>query len=275
MRLENTFERLRNCGEKALITFITAGDPDIDTTEKLVLEMEKKGADIIELGMPFSDPLADGPIIQKSSQRALERGMNTSLFFEMVSRLRRKTQVPLVVLTYYNPVFSYGEEKFIRDAARAGIDGLVIPDLPLEESRLMQSVTLQQGVDLIYLLTPTSTEERIRLTAERAQGFIYCVALTGVTGVRENISLKAEEMVNRIRKFTSLPLALGFGISTPQQAESAAAFCDGVIVGSGIVRMVEQLGESPEDLLKEVGNFVSSLKEGTRGQFPRSVRKGG
>lgn len=267
MRLENTFERLRSLGEKALIPFITAGDPDIETTEKLVLEMEKRGADIIELGLPFSDPLADGPVIQKSSQRALERGMNTSLFLEMVSRLRQRTQVPLVVLTYYNPVFSYGEEKFVKDAARVGIDGVVIPDLPLEESRSLQSLTQKQGVDLIYLLTPTSTEERIRLTMERAQGFIYCVALTGVTGVRENISLKAEEMVNRFRKYTSLPLALGFGISTPQQAGMAAAFCDGVIVGSGIVRMVEKLGDNPGDLVKEVGDFVSSLKEGTRGQF--------
>ncbi len=267
MRLKDTFEQLKSRGEKALITFITAGDPDIETTEKLVLEMEKRGADIIELGLPFSDPLADGPVIQQSSQRALERGMNTSLFLEMVSRLRQKTQIPLVVLTYYNPVFSFGEERFVKEAARAGLDGIIIPDLPLEESRSLYQLAQTQGIDLIYLLTPTSTEERIRLTADRAGGFIYCVALTGVTGVRENLSQKAEDMVSRIRKITSLPLALGFGISTPEQAELAAAFCDGVIVGSGIVRMVEQMGENPEDLVKEVGAFVGSLKEGTRRQF--------
>ena len=264
MRIKSTFEELKSRGEKALIAFITAGDPDVETTEKLVLEMEEKGADIIELGLPFSDPLADGPVIQKSSQRALKKGMNTSAFLEMISRLRQKTRVPLLVLTYYNLVFSYGEEKFITDAARAGIDGLVIPDLPLEESSSLQSLALQQGVDLIYLLTPTSTEERIRMTSERAQGFIYCVALTGVTGVRDNLSINAEDMVKRIKNYTPLPLALGFGISTPQQAGEAAAFCDGIIVGSGIVRMVEQLGESPGNLLREVGNYISSLKESTR-----------
>lgn len=267
MRIKNTFTQLKENGEKALITFITAGDPDLDTTERLVLEMERKGADIVELGLPFSDPLADGPVIQKSSQRALEGGVRTPDMFQLVRRLRKNTDIPLVILTYYNPVFSFGLKAFVKEAASAGVDGLIIPDLPLEESDELKKITSSQGVDLIYLLAPTSTDERIKRTDKKAGGFIYCVSITGVTGVREEFSSSIENLIKRIRKYTSLPLALGFGISNPQQAGLAAYYADGVIVGSALVKIVEQHGDNPDLLIKKVGEYVGSLKEGIPGQF--------
>lgn len=261
MRIKEKFKTLKKKGEKALITFITAGDPDLETTERLVLEMEKRGADLIELGLPFSDPLADGPVIQKSSQRSLEKGTRTPQLFELIKRLREKTDIPLVILTYYNPVFSYGQEIFVKGAALAGADGLVIPDLPLEESQELRKITRENELDLIYLLAPTSSEQRIKNTARVAQGFIYCVSLTGVTGVREEFSASAENLIKDIRKHTTLPLALGFGISTPQQAEKAAMYADGVIVGSALMKVIEDNSNKRELLIKEVGELVGSIKK--------------
>ncbi len=267
MRLKHKFDQLREKDEKALIAFITAGDPDLETTEKLVLEMERKGADIIELGLPFSDPLADGPVIQRASQRALEGGTRTPQVFELISRLRKKTEIPLVILTYYNLVFSYGQETFLKGSALAGVDGLIIPDLPLEESHQIKKTAQSEGIDLIYLLAPTSTDDRIINTAEMASGFIYCVSLTGVTGIREEFSCSVENLINRIKNFTSLPLALGFGISNPQQAGEAARYADGVIVGSALVRIMEEHTDNTELLIHKVGEYVSSLKEGILGKF--------
>ncbi|RQD77749.1 MAG: tryptophan synthase subunit alpha [Candidatus Syntrophonatronum acetioxidans] len=267
MRIKEKFETLKKKGEKALIPFIMAGDPDLETTEKLVLEMEKRGADIIELGLPFSDPLADGPVIQQSSQRALEKGTRTPHVFELVKRLREKTDIPLVILTYYNPLFSYGQEIFVKGAALAGVDGLVIPDLPLEERDELEEITRERGLDLICFLAPTSSQERIKKTARRAQGFIYCVSLTGVTGVREDFSTSAEKLIKNIRQHTFLPLALGFGISTPHQAGKAARYADGVIVGSALMKIIAQHGENRDMLVKEVGEFVGSLKRAVTDQF--------
>ncbi len=267
MRIKEKFENLKKKGEKALIPFIMAGDPDLETTERLVLEMEKRGADIIELGLPFSDPLADGPVIQQSSQRSLEKGTRTPHVFELVKRLREKTDIPLVILTYYNPVFSYGQEIFIKEAAQAGVDGLVMPDLPLEERDELEETARETGLDLICFLAPTSSRDRINKTAQRARGFIYCVSLTGVTGVREEFSPSAENLIKDIRKHTSLPLALGFGISTPRQAGKAARYADGVIVGSALMKIIDKYGENGDLLVQEVGEFVASLKKAVTGQF--------
>ncbi len=267
MRLKQKFDELRAKGEKALITFITAGDPDLETTEKLVLEMERRGADIIELGLPFSDPLADGPVIQKASQRALEGGTRTPQVIELISRLRKRTEIPLVILTYYNLVFSCGQETFVKGSALAGVDGLIVPDLPLEESHELRKTAQSEGIDLIYLLAPTSTDERIIKTADMAAGFIYCVSLTGVTGIRKEFSYSVQNLINRIRNYTSLPLAIGFGISNPEQAAAAASYADGVIVGSALVRIVEEHGNNPDLLISKVGEYVSSLKEGILGHF--------
>lgn len=262
MRLKQKFDLLREKNQKALIAFITAGDPDLLTTEKLVLEMERRGADIIELGIPFSDPLADGPVIQRASQRSLEAGTRTPQVFELVFRLRKKTEIPLVLLTYYNLVFSYGQEIFLKNSAQSGADGLIIPDLPLEESYQLRKTAHLEGLDLIYLLAPTSTEERIIKTAEAASGFIYCVSLTGVTGIRKDFPCSVENLINRIKNYTSLPLALGFGISNPEQSASAARYADGVIVGSVLVKIVEEHKDNTQLLIHKVGEYVSSLKGG-------------
>lgn len=260
--IARAFDRLREKGEKALIPFIMAGDPDLETTEKLVLEMERRGADLVELGLPFSDPLADGPVIQQAAARALQGGTRTPDLLGLARRLRSRTAIPLVILTYYNPVYRYGAGRLVKEAASAGINGLIIPDLPLEESGEMQRLAGEAGIDLIYLVAPTSTEDRLRETGEKARGFIYCVSLTGVTGEREEFSAGAANLIKRVKKYTTLPLALGFGISTPGQARQAAtcaAGVDGVIVGSALIRMIEE-NRGSASLVEKVGDYVGRLK---------------
>ena len=240
---------------KALIPYITVGYPTIEATLEVVPLLARNGCDIIELGIPFSDPLADGATIQKASFYALQNEVTPKLCLEVAKELSQKVEIPLVFMTYFNPVFSYGLEQFCSDCAHSGIDGLIIPDLPPEEGEELGTVTEKQGLDIIYLLAPTSTNERIRLVAERSQGFIYLVSLTGVTGVREKLALGIEAFVARVRKVASQPLCVGFGISNSEQAKQVAGIADGVIVGSRIIQLMEI-----EDNFLSVGIFVNELR---------------
>lgn len=266
-RISDKFAELKNRGEKALIPFITAGDPDLKTTSSLVLELERRGADIIELGIPFSDPLADGPVIQRSSQRALKGKVSGKDVLNLVGELRETSGVPLVLMTYYNPVLKYGIKNFVKEAKIAGVDGLIVSDLPPEESRLLKSYTQRQNLDLIFLLAPTSSKRRIRLVVEQAGGFIYCVSRTGVTGVREELFSGLKEFIRRVKAQTNTPLGVGFGISTPSQAREVAEIAEAIIVGSALVKIIDEnlnnsiIGRpSGPKLVKAVGDFVEELK---------------
>lgn len=245
---------------KAFIPFITCGDPSLETTEELVYAMEKAGADLIELGIPFSDPTAEGPVIQAANIRALSNGVTTDKIFEMVEKMRKKTSVPMVFMTYANVVFSYGTEKFCRRAAETGMDGLILPDVPFEEKEEFASVCRKYGLDLISLIAPTS-HERIREIAKEAEGFVYCVSSLGVTGVRKEITTDIGEMVKMVKSQKNIPCAVGFGISTPEQAEKMASQADGVIVGSAIVKLCETYGEN---CVPYVCEYVKKMKDAVR-----------
>jgi len=258
-RIDRRFDDLKKEGKKALITFITAGDPDIDTTYDIVLALEEAGADIIELGIPYSDPLADGPTIQASSQRALAKGIKIKDIMDLVMRIREKSDIPIVYLVYYNSVFKYGIEKFLEDSKKAGVDGLIIPDLPLEERKEVLDIADKYEIYLIPLVAPTS-KERIKAITENGKGFVYCVTLTGVTGAREEIATDLEEYMRLVSSYTSMPKALGFGISGPEMARKLKSLSDGIVVGSAIVERIAK-GYNRCEMLKEVKEFVSSLRE--------------
>ena len=243
-------------GGKAFIPFITCGDPDLETTAAVVRAAAANGADLIELGIPFSDPTAEGPVIQGANLRALQGGVTTDRVFDLVRELRRDVTVPMVFMTYANVVFSYGAEKFISLCAETGIDGLILPDLPFEEKEEFQPICRQFGVDLISLIAPTS-ENRIAMIAREAEGFIYLVSSLGVTGVRSEIRTDLASIVKVIRENTDIPCAIGFGISTPEQARRMAFLSDGAIVGSAIVRLLEKHGK---DAPRYVGEYVREMK---------------
>ena len=261
-RIAETFEQLGARGEKALIAFITAGDPCLSMTEECILEMERGGADIIELGVPFSDPMADGPTIQKSSERALSAGTTLPGILDMVRSVRRRSRIPIVLMGYFNPVFLHGVKKFARDAASAGVDGVLLVDLPPEEAVEFSKIFSSAGIDLIYLLAPTSDTARIEKVAGLCSGFVYYVSVTGVTGVRQNVADSLVEKVECIKKIIPLPVAVGFGISDAAQAASVARAADGVVVGSAIVKLFEEF--SGEELKKKLGIFIAELKAGIK-----------
>jgi tryptophan synthase alpha chain len=262
-RIQATFERLQQRGEPALIPFITAGDPDLGTTEKLIHALVESGADLIELGFPFSDPMADGPTIQASSERALASGTTLAAILDLVSRVRQHTNVPIVLMGYYNPVFSYGPEKFAADAARAGIDGLLLVDLPPEEDGELHCHLRQAGICLIRLLAPTTPDARMDSLVARGEGFLYYVSMTGVTGSRQVDAEAIERQVRDLRRRCDLPVAVGFGISSPADAAAVGRFADAVVVGSALVKIIAELGASPE-LVPQVKTFVRTLKDGIR-----------
>lgn len=239
--------------KKALITYVTAGDPNLGMTEKLVYALEKAGADIVELGVPFSDPLADGPVIQASHLRALKTSLSD--VFKLVKKIRKKTQIPIVLMLSDNLVVKYGTEKFYADAEGAGVDGVIVPDLPPGESFSVRRSPFT--VDNIYLIAPTTTEERLKMIAEASSGFIYLVSLTGITGKRKDLSSGLGDLVSKIRKYTDKPIAIGFGISNPQAAKKAAGVSDGIIVGSAIVDIIDRNKKNP---IIKVTKFVSSLR---------------
>lgn len=259
-RLDATFQRLKGNGEKALIAYIMAGDPSLQDTEQLVLGLERSGADVIELGVPFSDPIADGPVIQQAAERALRSGTSLRRILTMVAGLRRQTQIPLVLMTYYNTIHAYGEQGFCRDAAQAGVDGLIVPDMPMEESGPLKDRAEEAGLDLIFLLAPTSTPARRAAVAKASKGFIYYVSLTGITGAKLTDLGNVEDNVKRIRKVTRVPISVGFGVATPEDAARIAAVADGVIVGSAIIKQIAAHQQDPS-LVTTVGTFVSSLKQ--------------
>lgn len=242
---------------KAFIPFITCGDPSLEVTEKLVYVMEEAGADLIELGISFSDPTAEGPVIQAANVRALSGGVTTDKIFEMVKSIRKHTDIPLVFMTYANVVFSYGTKRFIKKASDLGMDGLILPDVPFEEKEEFDPVCRQYGLDFISLIAPTS-HERIRMIAREAQGFLYCVSSLGVTGVRSSITTDIGGMVRLVKEEKDIPCAVGFGISTPQQAREMASCADGVIVGSAIVKLC---GQYKEDCVSYVKEYVKSMKD--------------
>ena len=245
---------------KAFIPFITCGDPSLEVTEQLVYAMEEAGANLIELGIPFSDPTAEGPVIQAANIRALSGGVTTDKIFDMVARLRQKTQIPMVFMTYANVVFSYGTERFIKRAADLGMDGLILPDVPFEEKEEFDTVCQKYGLDLVSLIVPTS-HDRIRMIAKEANGFVYCVSSLGVTSVRSEITTDIGAMVNLVKEESDIPCAVGFGISTPEQAARMAEKCDGVIVGSAIVKLCGQYGK---DCVPYVAEYVKSMKNAIR-----------
>jgi tryptophan synthase alpha chain len=259
-RITDLFEKLKAQKKKGFIAFVTAGDPDIGTTKKIIKELERSGADMIELGIPFSDPMADGPTIQASYERAVKGGVHLTDVLKLVGEVRKDSQVPLVLFGYYNPIFNYGLKKFAKDAAAAGADGVLIVDLPPEESDELRGELDKNGVDLIFLLTPTSDEKRMRLVASKASGFIYFVSVTGVTGARTSVSADVHKYVKRVRKHTDLPLGVGFGISTPQQAKEVCKSADAAVVGSAIVNVIAR-NKGPK-LIKELGSFASGIKRG-------------
>ncbi|HHY80494.1 MAG TPA: tryptophan synthase subunit alpha [Thermoanaerobacter sp.] len=258
-RIDKKFEALKGEGRKALITFITAGDPDIETTYDIVLALEEAGSDIIELGIPYSDPLADGPTIQASSQRALNKGVKIPDIMKIVEKIRLKSDIPLVYLVYYNSIFKYGIQKFLKESKDVGIDGLIIPDLPIEERKDISEEADKYDIYLIPLVAPTS-KERIKLITQNGKGFVYCVSITGVTGAREDIETDIEEYMKMVSQYTNMPKAIGFGISTPEMAKKLKDFSDGIIVGSALVERIAK-GYNKSEMLQEVKSFVSSLKE--------------
>lgn len=257
------FTALRDRGETALIPYIVAGDPDLERTRQLVLELEARGADLIELGVPFSDPMADGPANQRASARGLASGATLTAILAMVTELRKQSQIPIILFGYFNPIHHYGCARLAADAASAGIDGLLVVDLPPEEAAELAAPVRASHLDFIYLLAPTTPLDRSRMIARNASGFLYYVAVTGVTGARAALAADLESNVRAVRSVTDLPIGVGFGISTPPQAREVASFADAVVVGSAISQLIENHKNS-DDLVQVVGDFVASLKDATR-----------
>lgn len=246
--------------EGALVCFLTAGDPSLAASEELVLQVAESGADIIELGIPFSDPIADGPSIQAASLRALGAGTTVKGVLDLVRRVRRRSQVPLILMTYYNPVLHYGPARFAADAAAAGVDGIIPSDVPPEEADEWLAEAGRAGLDTIFLLAPTSTDERIERVAAKASGFVYCVARTGVTGAQASLPADLQALIGRIRARTDKPIAVGFGISTPEHVRQVTQWADGAVVGSALVNAIAKAGGPAP----EIAALVRGLKEGTR-----------
>jgi len=262
-RISATFERLRQQKEKALIPFITAGYPDLSTTRRLIFQCEQCGADLLELGVPFSDPMADGPIIQHASESALAQGTSLERILGMVKTIRRKSSIPIILMGYYNPFFKFGLKSFTRAAQAAGVDGLLVVDLPPEEAGEMKTHTDRAGLDLIFLLAPTSGPERIDSIVKHATGFIYYVSLTGVTGVRSKLDRSIRNQLETIRKKSPLPIGVGFGISTPEHAKTVARWADAVVVGSALIKIISG-STSKAEAVQNAGRFIHTLKAAMR-----------
>jgi tryptophan synthase alpha chain len=258
-RFAATFKRLRARGERALVAYIMAGDPSLEETRRLVVEAEKRGADAIELGVPFSDPLADGPVVQRAGLRALASGTTLPRVLETVATLRTQVGLPIALMTYYNPVFVFGLKGFARTAVDAGVDGLIVPDLPYEESGPLRAEAEPAGLDLVQFVAPTSTPSRVKAIARLSRGFIYLVSLTGITGERRELPRDLDAQIRTLRLVTTKPVCVGFGVSTPEQAAAVGKLADGVIVGSALVRLIERHAGTPE-LIDQFGTVIESLK---------------
>ena len=257
-RIAETFARLQRKQERALIPFITAGDPDLETTGDLLVELARSGASLIEVGVPFSDPMADGPVIQRASMRALRNGTDVGKILRVIGEARREIDVPVVLFSYFNPLLQFGAERLSEEARCAGVDGVLVTDLAPEEAGDFAATLAKNELDCIFLVAPTSTDERLRMITERASGFIYAVSRTGVTGAKAEVSDTAEKLVARVRNLTDLPIAVGFGISTSVQVQEVWRYADAAVVGSALVSEIEKLAHAP-DLVKQIGNFVRAL----------------
>ena len=257
-RIVEKFARLKQSGKKGFIVYIGAGDPNLTATRELAVAFDKAGVDILELGVPFSDPLADGLVNQLAAQRGLESGTTPPKVLETVAEIRRKSQIPIVLYIYFNLIHRVGLERFVKDVAKAGVDGLLVLDLPPEESANYEALMRRAGLCHIYLVAPTTTEDRIELIVKRGSGFIYYVSREGVTGMQKQVAANLAQQVARIRAHTKLPIAVGFGISTPEQARTVASVADAVVVGSAVVNQIAQHGKSPE-LVRRASEFVKSL----------------
>ena len=274
-RIAEKFNELKKLNRIALVNYITAGDPSPEMTADLVLKLVEGGADIIELGVPFSDPMADGPAIQLASERALKKGTTLKMVIDMVRSIREKSEVPIIIFGYYNPIYKYGLEKFSIDAARAGADGVLVVDLPPEEADELKVHTDKAGLDMIFLLAPTSTGERMGLVTKNASGFVYLVSVTGITGVRPDMDYSLEDLTSEIKHYTKLPVGIGFGISSPEQVSRIAEYADAVIVGSAIVRIIEKHGEKKKELFDELSGFVNGLSRACGGTGEKSLSRAG
>lgn len=262
-RIDQKFQQLKKDKQKAFIAFITAGDPDLATTEKLVLAFEKEGVDIIELGIPFSDPLADGPTIQASYLRALNKGTTLKKILDTVKRIRQKISIPIALMSSYNPILHFGEDKFIKACVEVGVDGLIIPDLPPEEATNLCRLAKKNDIATIFFVAPTSQDDRIKANTKASSGFVYYVSLTGITGTQKAVADSVVKKINHIKRFTQKPICAGFGISTPQQVKDIGRAADGIIVGSAIVKAIEQ-NKGNTNLVPAVSRYVNSLIKALR-----------
>ncbi len=263
-RIDKKFQELRDQDAKAFMPYLCAGDPTPELTSKLLLTLEAAGADLIELGVPFSDPIADGPTVQRASERALTHRISLQQILEMVAMLRTQTDIPIALMGYYNPIFRMGEDAFCKAAQNAGVDGVIIPDLPPEQAQPLLDIAPNYDLATIFLAAPTSPPERMQLIASVSTGFIYCVSVTGVTGARATLSDEIAPMIAELRKHTDKPISVGFGISTPEQATQVAQMADGVIVGSAIVNVIEEHIDDESRLLPAVKQFASDLAVGVK-----------
>lgn len=259
-RIEDAFKQLKQQGRKGFIPYITAGDPDLATTEQILIELAHAGATVIELGVPFSDPMADGPVIQRASERALRNSFGLQELLDMASRARKQIDTPIILFSYFNPLLQFGLKKLPRAAKDAGVDGVLVTDLTPEESGEFEAELRANDLDMIFLVAPTSTDERLKLVAEHAGGFVYAVSRAGVTGTRESVSAEAETLVRRMREFTSLPIAVGFGISNVEQVRDVQRYADAVVVGSAIVAEMEREAGAP-DVAQKIGDFARALNQ--------------
>jgi len=259
-RIAKKFHELRAKKEKALIVYLTAGDPSLAVTRELILGLEQAGMDMLEIGVPFSDPTADGPVIQEAAQRSLKSGTTLAGILQLVQEVRQVSQVPIVLFGYFNPIFAYGVKKFARAAQKAGIDGVLVVDLPHEEAQELRVHTDDAGIDFISLIAPTTDHERIRQITAQARGFIYYISITGITGTAAPQVAAIKKDVEKIRKISGLPIAVGFGITRPQQAKEIAEFADGIVVGSAVVRMIDE-NRNKSNLIKIVAGYVQEIKK--------------
>jgi len=262
-RIENKFVELSTRNEKALIVYLTAGDPSLDITKQLIFALEKAGVDILEIGVPFSDPTADGPVIQAAAQRSLKAGTTLEGVLKMVAEVRKVSNIPIVLFGYFNPIFAYGVKKFAQAARNAGVDGVLVVDLPYEEAKELRDYTDAVGIDFISLIAPTTDKERLKKIVSKASGFLYYISITGITGTTAPKISNIKVEVEKIRKITKQPIAVGFGISKPEQAREIGHFADGVVIGSAVVRMIDE-NKNKKNLIRIVSDYVTDIKKELR-----------
>ncbi len=265
MNIAQKFKELKKKNEKALIAYVAGGDPDYESSKEIIKAIAEAGADIIEIGVPFSDPMADGPVIQLASERALKSGISMKKLIKMVKELRNEgvENIPFLFMSYYNPIYAYGISEFVKDVKKAGLNGVIIPDLPPDEADEFLVVANEYGLDTVFLLAPTMNDERMEIVTKKSSGFVYFVSVAGVTGARTKVNEKLPELIKKVKDNTDIPVGVGFGISTREQIEEITEYADACIVGSAIVKVIEKNLQKKESMLKELKEFIVDLKAGT------------